>query len=147
MNQIQLLVDYAMSFVGREYIYGGAGPYFDCSGFVIELMKSCGNSPPHDMTAQQLFEHYKPTSEWGLKAAGSIAFYGRATNAITHVAWCVNPYQMIEAGGGTSETVSLELARRKNAFIRMRLIQDPSGLNGRRDFVAVLYPKYPRIGI
>ncbi len=140
---MDLLLSYALSLVGKEYIYGGAGPFFDCSGLVIDILKAGGLGPPHDMTAQQLFEFYKPKSLWDKNEVGALAFYGQSVNSISHVAWLVSPTQIIEAGGGDSKTVSLEIARARGAFTRMRQLKDTTGINGRKDIVAVLKPYYP----
>lgn len=147
MKPEELLIHYAFAFIGREYIYGGAGPYFDCSGFAIDLLKAGGEGPPHDMTAQQLFSYLKPRSEWDKREPGALAFYGVSTNSISHVGFLVSPIQIVEAGGGDSTTTSLEAARLRHAFIRMRLLKDPTGLCGRRDLVAVLKPYYSALKI
>jgi len=142
MTPLELVRIYAFSLIGKEYIYGGAGPHFDCSGLVIDLLKAGGIGPPHDMTAQQLFEHYKPKSQWDVHDLGSLVFYGQAINKITHIAFMISPFHIIEAGGGDSRTTTIEEARRRGAFVRMRLFKDPAGINGRKDIVAVIKPKY-----
>lgn len=137
MNPEDVLQRYIFSLAGKEYLYGGQGPNFDCSGLVIELMKAYGYLFPHDMTAQQIFSHISPTSEWGKRKFGSIAFYGNSTGAIHHVGFCLNAVQMVEAGGGDSTTLTKESAQKRGAFTRIRPI------DYRKDIAAVLAPKYP----
>ena len=56
----QLLYDYLMQWATIPYIYGGDSFYgIDCSGLVIEAMKSVGVlSPYYDGTAKHLFDHF-----------------------------------------------------------------------------------------
>jgi len=128
---------YAWEWVLKPYIWGGddfAG--LDCSGLVVELMSSVGLLKG-DMTAQGLYDYFliagkrvKPQNA----DLGCLAFYGKSK--MTHVAFCVNKYQIIEAGGGGSDTNTSLEARRDNAWIRVRLLRH------RRDLRAVLKPNY-----
>lgn len=137
------LIDYAKSFLGKPYIWGGEHPCigFDCSGLVQEILKSAGLDPQGDQTAQGLHDYFESSSTHGVYAAGSLAFYGKSVTEITHVAFCIDPYRMIEAGGGDSSCVDTVSAVRKGAFVRMRLI------TARKDLVAILKPRYSTIGL
>lgn len=135
--RLDLTCAYALTLCGSPYQWGGAGPNFDCSGFVIELLKSAGIGPPHDMTAQQLFEYYKPKSEWDKKERGALAFYGRSTGHITHVGFLLSESIIVEAGGGDSTVRTIDMAQIKSAFVRLR------DLDHRKDLVAVISPHYP----
>lgn len=137
------LITYAMSFIGRPYKYGGDDPMsgFDCSGFVQELLASVGLDPKGDQTAQGLYDALAISSTHGVYGPGVIAFYGESVRKITHVAFCVDSYRMIEAGGGGSATLTAEDAAKQNAYIRMRLIKS------RKDMVATLKPVYYTIGV
>lgn len=137
MTPQELVTEFALSFLGNEYIYGGNGPFVDCSGLCIQLLKASGVGPPHDMTAQQLFEYYKPLSEWNARRWGALCFYGRSINSIDHIAFALNESQIIEAGGGTSRVTTKEIAQQVGAFVRVRMI------NYRPDFVVSLGVKYP----
>ena len=49
----QSVVDFAMQYKGRPYVYGAAGPNsFDCSGFTMYVFKHYGYSLPHTATGQ-----------------------------------------------------------------------------------------------
>lgn len=137
-----LIHDYALSLSGTPYLWGGNGPAFDCSGLCIELLRASGIGPPHDMNAQQLFEHYKPKSMWDAKERGALAFYGQSTGQITHVGFMLSNTHIIEAGGGGHRVRSAEMAQANGAFVRIRLLYDRSGYSGRKDLVATMLPKY-----
>lgn len=140
---MHLLVNYALRFVGTPYKWGGSNPIegMDCSGFVQELLMSAGVDPKGDQTAQGLFDYFSKTGDWNKYLAGSLAFFGESVTKITHVGFCLDEYRMIEAGGGDHLTLTPLDAAKKNAFIRVRLI------NSRKDLVAVIRPRYEKIGV
>lgn len=141
---MQTLRELAMSYLGLPYKYGGNNPItgFDCSGLVCELLKSCGVLPHGaDLNAQGLYDLLEKSGSvdrWGM---GSVAFYGKDPLNITHVAFCLDQYRMIEAGGGDRTTLTAADAAAKNACVRIRPIKY------RSDFMVVIKPDYARIGI
>jgi cell wall-associated NlpC family hydrolase len=139
---MNILYDYAMSFVGLPYKWGGDNALtgFDCSGLVQEILASAGVDPRGDQTAQELFDHFKH-GQWNVHALGSLAFYGKDAASITHVAFMIDPYRVIEAGGGDSTTTTRSVAEEKNATVRMRHISH------RRDLIAIIRPDYSKIGV
>lgn len=135
---MELILRYALSFLGTPYYFGGDDPIqgIDCSGLVLEMLIAAGVFPHGtDMTAQGLYNHFegKSGSGWAL---GSLAFYGKDARNITHVAFCISDKLMIEAGGGGPTTTNLQEAVKKNAFVKMRPIKY------RKDFFCVLKPDY-----
>lgn len=138
MNEKFLLEQYALKFLGLPYRWGGDDPMegFDCSGYVIELLKSQGLfSEKEDLTSQGLYDKYKsiedPKPEFGV-----LVFFGKSNKQITHVGFCVNEWQMIEAGGGGSSTVNKEIASKQNAYLKLRPI------NKRKDIVGYARPPW-----
>lgn len=129
-NKLDIVCDYAMHFIGKRYQWGGAGPAFDCSGLCIELLNAVGLGPPHDMSAQQIFEYYRPKALWDQKKRGALAFYGRSTGSISHVAFMISEEAIIEAGGGDHFVTTAEIAQVRSAFVRIRM------WDHRKDFVA-----------
>jgi cell wall-associated NlpC family hydrolase len=133
---------YAMSFVGTQYRWGGDDPIegFDCSGFVIELLTSQGLLPyGFDTTAQGLYTHFSQADRGSIvlkPSFGALAFYGKSIKQINHIAFCLDNFRMLEAGGGDSTVRDRTTAAQKNAFIRMRPIQF------RKDFVGAVMPHY-----
>lgn len=137
MNPRDVIEKYIFSLLGKEYIYGGAGPNFDCSGFVLDILKASGIAIPHDMTAGQIFEFVKPDAQWDVRKFGSLIFFGQSLGAITHIGFMLNALQMAEAGGGDSKTLTKEDAQKRGAFTRIRPI------TARKDVAVILAPKYP----
>ena len=139
---MNILISYAMQFVGKPYIWGGEHPSrgYDCSGLVQEILRGAGIDPPGDQTAQQLYDHFEKNGSVNTYAPGSLAFFGKSVTEITHVAFCVDRYRMLEAGGGGKDCVSVEEAIKHGAFVRMRLI------SSRKDLQAVIKPRYNTIG-
>lgn len=137
---MELLIQYAMSFIGVPYKWGGENPIsgFDCSGLVQEILRSVGLDPPGDQTAQMLYMHFLKDS-YDAKDAGALAFYGESLRKITHIAMMIDPLRIIEAGGGGSKTKTKEDADLANAFVRIR------PLNHRSDLLAVLMPNYMKV--
>lgn len=128
---------YAMSFLGLPYKWGGDDPIggFDCSGFVVEMLKSIGLlRREDDYTADGLWGLY---SEFPVYTAefGSLAFYGR--NKISHVGLCLNDKILMEFGGGDSTVKTEEDAEQKNACGRIRPIHT------RSDLKCMCTPPYP----
>lgn len=133
------LIDYAKSHIGIPYSWGGENPVqgFDCSGFAQWILKSVGMDPKGDQSAQALYD-------WSVKSlfepnrdGGALAFYGKDPLHIIHVAFLLNQYQIIEAGGGDHTCVSREVAAKKGACVRVRMIEH------RPDLVGIFMPNYP----
>jgi len=136
-----ILYDYAMSFNGTPYRWGGDDPMggLDCSGLCLELLQSAGIIPGNiDLNAQGIYTRLtidgcpvNPEADFG-----ALAFFGKDATAISHVGFCLNQYEMIEAGGGGSKTKHIKDAMRDNAYVRVRPITN------RSDRVAFVKPKY-----
>lgn len=135
---MDLLVLYALQFVGTPYRWGGDDPMdgFDCSGYTQEILKAFGAAPPGDLTAQGLYDFFKDKSTDGMAKAGSLIFFGKGVKAISHIGILVSPELMLEAGGGGSTTVNRQEAARANAYIRLR------PWARRIDMVDILNPQY-----
>lgn len=134
---IEVAIDYAMRFAGAPYIWGGNNPLegFDCSGFVQEILASMGLDPRGDQTAQGLFNYFQEKGcILDAPTAGALLFFGKDENRITHIAFCINDWQMIEAGGGGRRCRTFKDAAEHNAFVRIRRCDN------RDDVIACLYP-------
>lgn len=141
---MRLLELYALSFLGVNYKWGGSNPIsgMDCSGFVQELLRSCGMDPPGDQTAQGLFDHFSTYGRGSFDSyhLGALIFFGKSVSQITHVGMLLDRYQFIEAGGGNSTVIDKTTADNKNAFVRISLIKQ------RTDQVSIIRPYYRTIG-
>ena len=136
---IDILRQYAMSFVGIPYKYGGKTPMsgFDCSGLVSEVLKAARILAPHDeLNAQQIFDKISTEGSWNVLKAGSLAFYGTDNKHIDHVVFLVDTDTAIGASGGDSTTILVEDAKSRQAFVKMR------NVNYRKDLIAVIRPRF-----
>lgn len=114
----------------------------DCSGYVCELLRFAGEvGPREDLTAQQIHDQLDTTGTAGTRGPGVIAFYGQSVTKISHVAFMVDAYRILEAGGGDRTTDTREEAAARGALVRGRL------LDYRQDLVATVRPRYRRIGL
>lgn len=137
MNIVTL---YALQFIGINYKWGGnnAVSGFDCSGYVQEILSAIGMDPPGRDTAQSLYDHFSKNGTLKVKPQeGDLIFYGTGTAGINHIAYCMNESQILEAGGGGSQTTSIEAAAKTSAVVRSRLY------DRRKDIVAIITPNYP----
>ena len=140
----EILYQYALSHLNLPYKWGGDDPIsgYDCSGFVIELLKSVGELPHRfDTTAQGLYDHF--LEKTGILSSecyfGALVFYGSGVNRISHVAFGLDHVRIIEAGGGGRTVLDERSASKQNAYIRIRPV------DYRSDRVAILLPPYENI--
>jgi len=127
MTRREIAVKIAWAFYGIPYRWGGDDPMagFDCSGMIVEILKSVGLLPYHgDWTADGLFRKFREKWVSG-PYAGCLVFWGDERKH--HIELCINPSLSIGAGGGRSTTTSLDSAIRYNAFIRVRPFRGRSG--------------------
>lgn len=131
-----LLVRYAMQFVGTPYLWGGNNPVegFDCSGLAIEILNAFGFKIP-DQAASDLYLWCLTGNFIKEARPGALVFFGK-DGKIGHVGIVLNRDLMIDAGGGGSDVTSKEAAAKSNAFVRIRPMKH------RKDLVAVFYPPY-----
>ena len=124
MGNIDLAVKVAWSFHGTFYIWGGDDPSgFDCSGLVVEILKSVGIlHGKDDYTAQGLYNKFK-NNESNFPQTGYLVFWGRDTNHITHVEFCITEWHTIGASGGGSKTKTEQDAIDQNAYVKVRPIR------------------------
>lgn len=136
---MKVLVEYAKSFIGTAYIYGGSSPIigWDCSEFAREILRSVGMGPKADSNAKMLYAYMVIMGAPSQKKAGAFVFYGKNLDEISHIAFMINDNQVIEMGGGDSTTTNIERAHQARAYCRIRPITH------RTDIVAVMMPNYP----
>lgn len=87
---------------------------FDCSGLILEVLRSIGLWGKEDATAQMIYDKFKlqniamalPRPDLGM-----LVFFGKSNTEISHIGLMVNNYQYIEAGGGDSKTVDKGMVR------------------------------------
>lgn len=141
------IVRIAASLVGTPYVWGGESLTeggFDCSGFVYVVLNRAGYSVVRD-TAQGYFNRFKKNriaNERASTEVGALLFFGKSTNAITHVALSAGDGTMYESIGsrvntkynkGRGVTLSL-LSRRKDLVAVCTVVPEHNLTN--------FYPKY-----
>ena len=85
-------VRFAMSQLGKPYVWGAAGPgSFDCSGLMLSAWAAAGHSLPHSSRSQYSSTTRVPISQ--IKP-GDLVFFG---SPIHHVGMYVGNGQMVEA--------------------------------------------------
>jgi cell wall-associated NlpC family hydrolase len=141
---LKLAVKTAWAYIGKPYIWGGDDPIngFDCSGFVIELLKTVGALPRDgDWTADGLYNKFK-AYKVGNKSItkGCLVFWGTSYK-MTHVEFAITAEHSIGASGGGSKTTDDETAAKQNAYIKVRPIAGRD-----REVQCVVFP-FASIGI
>ena len=88
-----LVIEIAKGYIGKWYKWGGDDPSgFDCSGLVIECLKSVGVLPRNgDWTASDLATNmgWLVTS---LPANGDLVFWKNSAGKPIHVEICINDF-------------------------------------------------------
>lgn len=124
-----------LGYLNIPYIFGGKNPLIgeDCSGLVCEFLKALGVlSTNEELGSQQLHDKFKPMTVARGPSTGSLAFYGADESHIDHVAIFIDDNFVLEAGHGTADTLTKDIATQRGAFSRVR----PH--NYRKDLVVIL---------
>lgn len=116
------VVSYLQCWIGTPYLWAGDDfSGFDCSGLVLEVLKSVGLVKHSiDVTANYLYlTFYKQKKKKG--GAGCLVFWFKGNVAI-HVEMMVDELHVVGASGGGSKTKTIADAIKHNAFVKMRPI-------------------------
>lgn len=129
MTPKEICMKVAWHYLGTPYRWGGDDfSSFDCSGFVIECLKSAGVLPRSgDWTAAGLFAMFPKVPD---PKEGCLVFWG---SPIIHVELCLDDIFSIGASGGGSKTVTEADAIRQNAYLKVRPLRSRSGIYGFAD--------------
>ena len=118
-----LVLKIAFSYLGTPYTWGGDDfSSFDCSGIVVEVLKSVGALPRKgDYTAAALW-HKFPIKPANGKAGDLVFWANQPGGKIIHIEIMVNDDLAIGASGGGRNTKTRQDAIKHNAFIKIRPI-------------------------
>ena len=92
----QQVVDYALSFVGGRYVWGGTGPHTgaDCSGFTGYILRNAGGVSISRSSAEQAGEGRTVSAE--NMQPGDLLFYSKG-GGVNHVAMYIGNGQIVHA--------------------------------------------------
>jgi cell wall-associated NlpC family hydrolase len=134
-TQLELALQVAFSHLGEWYTWGGDDPSgFDCSGFVVEVLKSCGKLDRKvDLNADLLYRMFSSkhsdveNGEEDALRPGMLVFWQKDGRMIhVEMVYAVVPghgvytVYTIGASGGGSATRTIDDAIKQNAFIKIR---------------------------
>ena len=114
-------VEYIQHWIGTPYSWGGDDfSSFDCSGLVVEVLKSIGKFYDHeDYSAHMLYHKYK-SSEVKTPFAGCLILWFNKEGRAVHVGMMIDKYFLVHASGGGSKVKTVSNAIDKNAYVMMR---------------------------
>jgi len=122
VHKRKFVMDLAWKMYGTPYLWGGDDPLggLDCSGLVVELLKSVGLLPLHgDWTANDLWERYQDKVV-DKPAYGCLVFLQYSNGHVRHVELCWDDEISIGASSGDRSTRNIERAIEQNAYVKFR---------------------------
>jgi len=130
-----LALKIAWSFLGKPYRWGGDDPMagFDCSGFIVELLRSTGHLDRGiDLTAQGLWDSF---AAWEVSVPynGCLVFWQNYRGMVNHVELCLDNRHSIGASGGGGMCISEQDAIEQNAYIKIRPFRSRKPIRGFSD--------------
>ena len=125
----ETVISVAWSYLGTPYLWGGDDPAgFDCSGYIIESLKSVGLLPRKgDWTADTLYHRFVDL-EIETPVRGALVFWFNSAGKAVHIELCLNDTLAIGASGGGPLVKTLNDAMRENAFIKVRPLNSRPGI-------------------
>lgn len=142
LTSLEELYEYAISFYGIPYEWGGEGKTrdggygFDCSGLVQAILSKVGADFPGDQTSNEMYLKLKEVGTPGCRL-GALAFFSVGEVA-SHVGFMLDKRLMISAAGGGSGVVSEVIAKQRNACVRIQ----PVTFYRFPQFIGAFSPKY-----
>jgi len=110
----------ALAYLGTPYRWGGDDPSgFDCSGFVVECLRSAGLPGSGDYTADDLMRYFADCRVTR-PDRGCLVFRLDSQGRAQHVSICLDRWFQIGASGGHQGTRDLSQAWQHNAFVKIR---------------------------
>lgn len=120
------IVDYAKSFLGVYYQWGGnyqesKGHYgMDCSHFTYQVLKKFGLMSGYKVAADQ--QKWCTNISRGELQKGDLVFYTWGGSRVCHVVMYIGNGQIIGANGGGPNTTTKGVAKNQNAFVKIQPI-------------------------
>ena len=126
-NQI---VEYAKTFQGIYYEWGGNYPEgssygLDCSHFTYQVFKKFGLMDYYMVSADQA-NFVKKISRSELKPGDLIFYKSKSSGKVVHVTIYLGNDQVIGANSGDSSVTTIDIAKKKNAKVKIQSIDSDS---------------------
>lgn len=120
------IVDYAKTFLGIYYQWGGNYPQgssygLDCSHFTYQVFKKFGLMNSYMVSADQA-NFVKRISRSELKPGDLVFYKSKSSGKVVHVAIYIGDGKIIGANGGDSSVTTIEIAKKKNAKVKIQSI-------------------------
>ena len=120
------IVDYAKTFLGIYYQWGGNYPQgssygLDCSHFTYQVFKKFGLMDSYMVSADQA-NYVTKISRSELKPGDLVFYKSKSSGKVVHVAIYIGNGEIIGANGGDSSVTSIEIAKKKNAKVKIQSI-------------------------
>ena len=117
-------IEYLKCWIGTPYSWAGDDfSGFDCSGLILEVLKSVGLiKPNYDMTANQLYRWFNKNQTVKPGVGKLVFWFGNdvRSNKAIHVEMMIDNDHTVGASGGGSATKTIQDAIKHNAFVKMR---------------------------
>ncbi len=124
-NRLKWFLKTALVYLGTPYKWGGDDPSgFDCSGYVLECLKTVGLcSENDDFTADSLLKHFSDKQELDRPEKGALLFHLNENSKAYHLVICLDESFQIGASGGDSQTTDRDKAWEQNGYVKIRPIK------------------------
>lgn len=120
------IVDYAKTFLGVYYQWGGNYPEgssygLDCSHFTYQVFKKFGLMNSYMVSADQA--NYVTRISRSELQPGDLVFYkSKSSGKVVHVAIYIGNDQVIGANGGDSSVTTIDIAKKKDAKVKIQFL-------------------------
>ena len=117
----------AWAMINKPYIWGGDDPVrgFDCSGLVLEILRSVNLMPKKGDYSADAIAHYFDSVQ--MMYRGCLVFFlSPDKKYYSHIEYCIDDELSIGASGGGRSTLNQQDAISQNAYVKIRPVKNPA---------------------